>query len=320
MKKIKIDFIDFWEDFDKKDNIFYNFLKTKYDVEISKSPDYVFCSLFGKQHLKYNDKIKILVIGENIFPDFNLYDYAIGFYDIHFRDRYLQYNYLLEKDIVSKREHDIHSKFCAFVYTKNKLNPIRKEIFEKLSEYKKVDSGGGFLNNIGGKIGKSKKDKLEFQKQYKFIIACENQSYPEYNTEKLLEAFASGGIPIYWGDPEIDKIYNKEAFINCRDFKSLDEVKEKVIELDNDDKKYLEMLNKPIFNNFNIEEKENELKEFLTNIFEQDYEMAKRIKMQKGYYIYEHYKVYFPAAFIYDKFLKIKSGTKRFLIKYKIIK
>ena len=45
MKKIKIDFIDFW-DIDKENNIITNTLRSKYDVTISKEPDYIFCSVF----------------------------------------------------------------------------------------------------------------------------------------------------------------------------------------------------------------------------------------------------------------------------------
>lgn len=317
MKKIEIDFIDFWPNFNKTDNIIYNLLKTKYEVEISNNPKYVFCSLFGKKHLKYKDAIKILLIGENIAPDFNLYDYAIGFYDINFNDRYLKYNLLLEENMVrliSERKNKINPKFCAFVYTKNKLNKMRKDIFDKISEYKKVDSAGKYLNNIGKTIGKEKIDKINFQKEYKFIIACENQSYPEYNTEKLLEAFASGGIPIYWGDPKINEIYNKEAFINCSDFKTLEDLKNKIIELDKDDNKYLEMLDKPIFNsNYNFQAEQTKLSDFLENIFEQNYTSAKRVELKKGYYIYEHYKIYFLTAFIYDKFLKLKQFIRKIL-------
>ena len=317
MKKIEINFVDFWPGFNKTDNFIYNFLKKKYQVEISKNPKYIFCSLFGKKHLKYKNAVKILLIGENIAPDFNLYDYAIGFYDIKFEDRYLRYNILFDESIIkllNKKNKKINSKFCAFVYKKNKLNPMRKDIYLKLNEYKKVDSAGKYLNNIGKTIGTSKMDKINFQKQYKFIIACENQAYPGYNTEKLLEAFASGGIPVYWGDPQINEVYNKEAFLNCSNFENLDELKNKIIELDNNDEKYLEILSKPVFNkNFNFQSEKIKLHEFLRNIFEQDFDKARKVKLVKGFYIYEYYKIYFLTAFIFDKFLKLKQIIRKFI-------
>ena len=314
MRKITIDFVDFWSGFNKENNFIYNTLKKKYDVEISKNPEYVFCSLFGKKHIKYNKAIKILLIGENIAPDFNLYDYAIGFYDIKFNDRYLKYNILFDEKMVElalNREAKIKEKFCAFVYSNGKLSSKRKEIFEKLNEYKKVDSGGKYLNNIGENIGKTKQDKIEFQRQYKFIIACENQSFKGYNTEKLLEAFASGGVPIYWGDTEINKIYNPKAFINCSDFKNLDELKEKIIELDNNDEAYLKYLKEPVFNReFNFQNEKDNLEKFLDNIINKEYNYAKKVKITKEYYIYNFYKPYLKLDYIRAKLISAKMKVR----------
>ena len=42
MKKIKINFVDFWQGFDKENNNISNLLKKYYAVEISESPDYIF--------------------------------------------------------------------------------------------------------------------------------------------------------------------------------------------------------------------------------------------------------------------------------------
>ena len=61
-------------------------------------------------------------------------------------------------------------KFCAFVVSNSNANGIRRDFFETLSEYKKVDSGGRYLNNVGGAV----KDKIEFCSQHKFTIAFEN--------------------------------------------------------------------------------------------------------------------------------------------------
>ena len=57
---IKINFVDFWKNFNPKDNYFYNFLDKHFDVELSENPDYCFFSVYGYEHLKYNKSIKIL--------------------------------------------------------------------------------------------------------------------------------------------------------------------------------------------------------------------------------------------------------------------
>lgn len=45
-KHIRIRFVDFWDDFVPENNIFYQLLSEHYDVELSDTPDYLFCSVF----------------------------------------------------------------------------------------------------------------------------------------------------------------------------------------------------------------------------------------------------------------------------------
>jgi alpha(1,3/1,4) fucosyltransferase len=54
MRKIKINFTDFWPGFNPVDNYFFNLLKADYQIEISDQPDYLFFSIFGNNHLKFN--------------------------------------------------------------------------------------------------------------------------------------------------------------------------------------------------------------------------------------------------------------------------
>ena len=156
----------------------------------------------------------------------------------------------------------------------NGSDQIRNELFKKLCSYKKIDSGGKYMNNIGSPV----KDKLEFQKQYKFSIAFENSRDNGYTTEKLIDAFASGGIPIYYGDPLVGKIFNKKAFIDLNDFKTINEAIEYIKKIDNDDKLYLEYIKEPMLLDEKYLEKEfKRIDLFLTNIFDKDIKNAKRV-------------------------------------------
>lgn len=272
--QIRLKFVDFWDNFVPEDSLFYKILSEKYDVVLSDNPDYVFFSVFGQEHLKY-DCIKIFYTGENQSPDFNLCDYAIGFDHIDFGDRYFRFpNYLLYGDsfkLLCKRNilTDLSSKtdFCSFVVSNNNSSPERDLFFDKLSEYKEVSSGGRHRNNVGGPVS----DKLEFQKKHKFAIAFENCSQPGYSTEKILEAFASHSIPIYWGDPLIDRTFNENAFINCHSFSSWNEVVERVKELDCDEDACLKVLNAPVFapDTPSRDDIIEDLKKFLYHIFDQ---------------------------------------------------
>lgn len=290
-KKIKIAFVDFWDDFNRNKNFLTDILQKRYDLEIindsdrSNEVEYLFFSCMGHEHLHY-ECVRIFFTGENFVPDFNLCDYAIGFEHMQYGDRYFRYPlymayYPLDyKRMIEKNNLDtgIEKKFCSFVVSHNAIaNPVREEFFHKLSEYKKVDSGGRFLNNIGLENGVE--DKFEFQKQYKFGIAFENTSHPGYCTEKLMQAFAAGTVPIYWGDPKASEYFNSRAFINCMEYETLDEAVQRVIELDNDEDLYRKVrLESAIVDEEQTLERYRErFEQWLWNVFEQEIEVAKRV-------------------------------------------
>lgn len=284
MKKIKIKYVDFWPNLNPEEFIFTKILKKYFDVEISENPDYIFYSLIGnKDYLNY-DCVRIFYTGENFRPDFNLADYAIGFDNIIFNDRYIRFPLCLLNDNEVRLAENKHLNidknilkekegFCNFIYSNSNAEKIREEFFYRLNEYKKVDSGGRFLNNIGGSVD----DKYKFQCKYKFSIAFENTTYPGYVTEKILQSFGANTIPIYWGDPNVEEIFNNKAFINCNNYSSLDEVIEKVKEIDNNDKLFMKMISEPAFNEENYYKNQLEnLEAFLLEIFSQELDKAYR--------------------------------------------
>jgi glycosyltransferase involved in cell wall biosynthesis len=138
-------------------------------------------------------------------------------------------------------------KFCCLV-TKNISGPgtsKRIEMFDILSGYKRVDSGGRRMNNVG-RIGPSVVDKINFMRNYKFAIAFENCAEEGYTTEKLPEAMLAGCIPIYYGNPLIHREFNPKSFVVSPDSK-LDELRDRVIEIDQNDELYAEYLREPFF-------------------------------------------------------------------------
>lgn len=254
---LKIKFVDL--PFEEMTGQILSILKKNFDDVVEcDDPDFLFYSVFGCEHLKY-DCIRIEWIGENLRPDFNICDYATGFDRIEFLDRYkripLYYFYPTDYAKAIKKhlqtiENLDKKKFCNFVYSNNIASKEREEFFNLLSEYKQVDSGGRYLNNIGGPV----ENKYEFQRQYKFSIAFENSSTDGYVTEKILQAFAAGTIPIYWGSPSIADEFNEKAFINCHAYSSFEEVVKKVIEIDQNDELFYQYLREPIGNENNFPE------------------------------------------------------------------
>ncbi len=292
MKKqiIKLGYVDISRTLNPKKDWFYKLLSQKYQIEISDSPDYLIYGLFGNKHHAYNC-IKIFFTGENTVPNFNCCDYALGFHYISFGDRYLRlplWRLGLEPNAQKvmrpkmSNQAALRRKFCAMVVSNMKqTDGIREAFFEKLSRYKTVDSGGRYKNNVGGPVS----DKKAFLKNYKFSLAFENTSSLGYCTEKLMDAFQAGTIPIYYGDPSVAQDFNAKAFINCHDYNSIDDVIEAIRRLDSDDEAYLAMLKEPIFPNDKIPEKYSTetVLSFFDSIFRQPLSKAHRCDFTKPY-------------------------------------
>lgn len=286
-KTIKLAYTDLWDDFDmQKDFIYKILIGNGAKIEISDQPDYLIFGPCGYNHLGY-DCIKVFYTGEAISPDFNLCDYALAFDDISFGDRYMRMplylhpiyeddlDMALKKHLNKQVEEKISEieEFCSFIVSNDKADPFRTEFYKELSKYKVVNSGGKYLNNIGCPVI----DKYAFNRKHKFSVAFENVSHKGYVTEKILQAFAAGCIPIYWGNSEVAKEFNEKAFVNVMNYASIDEAISIIKEIDSNDELYRQMLREPIFkdNNF-VKKKKLEVEEFVLNIFMQSYEEAKR--------------------------------------------
>lgn len=289
MMKRKIGFCGFFKNFDPYVFPISKMILENYEVEISspKEADYVLFSTFDEKHWFVPDNcIKIFYTGENLTPDFNACDYAIAFDWLTFGDRYMRfplyYTYDNETNMAMENKHLIQEEelrlakkdFCSVTISNSNRNPIFMELFEEISKYKRVDSGGRWMNNVGGPVA----DKLQFDKSHKFSIVCENSASPGYTTEKLVQAFAAACIPIYWGDPEVAKVFNTKSFINVRDYASVEEVARRVREIDNSDEIYYQILHQPtlISEQYTQQYQMKELKLFLDNIFCNSFETAKR--------------------------------------------
>jgi len=273
-RKIKIEFSDWWPGFDKTDNYFYNLLKEEFDVEISSNPDYLFFSVFGNHHQSYRCT-KIFYTGENVAPTLGYCQWSFSFdysndprnYRLPHYLLYDGYYELIRPKVIE--ESFAKRNFCNFVASNGNCSE-RNTFVQQLSKYKKVDSGGRWMNNIGYAVD----DKLKFQSEYKFSIAFENNAYrpqhPGYTTEKIMQPMTVNSIPVYWGNPLIGKEFNTKSFVNFYDFENMGNMIEYIIELDNNDDKYLEML-KTDWLPGNIIPEENKIeniKSFLYKIFD----------------------------------------------------
>lgn len=271
MKTIKVKFVDFWENFDPRHNFIADIISKKYRIELSDAPDYLIFSVFGYENIDYHNCTKIFYSGENITPDFNICDYAIGFNFLSFGDRYIRMPFYTAYGVrqlaapkVIVPEVVLNRKFCSFVVSNAKGAPERERFFQLLSEYKQVDSGGRYKNNVGGPVP----DKNDFIKNYKFNIAFENSMCDGYTTEKIMEPMLVNSVPIYWGNKLIDRDFNPASFVNVSNYSSQEEAVEHIVRLDQNDDEYLSLLSAPWFNEENYLNWEEQLIAFFDNIFE----------------------------------------------------
>ena len=271
-KSIKLDFVNWLGCGIDEWNAMFRFLD--YDFVRSENPDYIVYSntaLRYMPNLKFDGK-KIFFMGEIIDADMSMCDWSFGDNYIddsrHFRMPYYVIRMLytgtlldsLIKNIDVEEVLGEKTGFCNFVFSNTRDGVCRNEFFEKLSKYKKVDSAGRSLNNMGyvlpGRVGTrvghyiTYPEKMDFLSRYKFTIAFENNRSDYnldsgYTTEKITEPMLSNSIPIYRGNPHIGEEFNSKSFLNRLDFNSDEELIERIIELDNDDNLYMEMLSEP---------------------------------------------------------------------------
>ena len=254
-KTIRIWFTDFWSDINNQDNYFVRVLAEKYDLVFDKeNPEILFFSWYGKDYLNYKC-IRVFYTADNVRVDFTACDFGIGF---DYLDRlnyfrlplYIYYLYgnlesLVKKNVDSQAILAKKTGFCAMIVS-NPNSKRRIDFFQKLSKYKKVDSGGRYLNNIGGPVA----DKMKFIADYKFTFAFENSSFPGYTTEKIMEPMIAYSIPIYQGNPLISREFNPASFVNANDYKNDEELIERIVDLDKNDLKYQACLEQPyLYNN-----------------------------------------------------------------------
>ena len=234
-------------------------LKDKFILRFNKyNPDYLIYDIFGKEHRnpKYKNSIKIAMYSENKIIDFNEADYGYAQAHINYLDRYFMYPSFIYKNIkaikkVRKKvlDNPLRTKFCAAVISNSKTtNGFRVKFINKLNKYKKVDMGGSFMNNVGGPV----EDKIKFFSSYKFSIAIENSEGDGYISEKIVDSFISGTIPIYYGNYNLDEYINPKSYILIKNEKNIKKKIKYIKEIDNDDEKYLKILKEKVLINENI--------------------------------------------------------------------
>ncbi|MGL2499834.1 glycosyltransferase family 10 domain-containing protein [Helicobacter pylori] len=281
---LKIAVANWWGDAEEfKKSVLYFILSQRYTITLHQNPnkpqDLVFGNPLGsaRKILSYQNTKRVFYTGENESPNFNLFDYAIGFDELDFNDRYLRmplyYDrlhhkaesvndttapyklkdnslYTLKKPthhfkenhpnlcaVVNNESDPLKRGFASFVAS-NPNAPKRNAFYEALNSIELVTGGGSVRNTLGYKV----ENKSEFLSQYKFNLCFENSQGYGYVTEKIIDAYFSHTIPIYWGSPSVAKDFNPKSFVNVHNFNNFDEAIDYIKYLHTHPNAYLDML------------------------------------------------------------------------------
>jgi len=241
MKKIFV--ANFWEGA-FQDDFFDYFLRSCFgSIEYSDNPytaDICVTSVFG--NVQTDPKKTLAFIGENVRPSFINYNHSLSFDFDTYGGRNVRlplwYSRLAWPGFKQKPRHDNHhnhgyeqlipiypltktrrldmsikDKFCALIA--NNPEGLRINLFNSISKYKQVDGYGNMFSNP------LRKSKFAILPEYKFCLCPENSIYDGYITEKLLDAYAGGTVPIYSGDISVAEDFNYKAFLNYQEIKKM---------------------------------------------------------------------------------------------------
>lgn len=229
---LTIAFHDFWPEFNKARNFFTEILSSRVALKVVEDDaDLAVHSVFGLRHQTAKARKTLFYTGECRRPPLDAVDMAISFDRIdhpkHYRlPLYVPHAYdharegatpyycqpLLAPQIPDRATFE-SLKFCAFLY-KNPHPPRRNAFFKHLDGVRRVDSLGWHLNNTGVAVKPGWLAKIRVLSRYRFAFAFENESHPGYVTEKPLDAFQAGAIPLYWGCPHVAQEINPDSMID----------------------------------------------------------------------------------------------------------
>jgi len=167
-------------------------------------------------------------LGENVRPDFSKTDYSLSFdmSDYCGRNMYMPL-WLLRSTKYAARKADyqpyhpaeleaprpINQGDDVVVYIGNNTTPLRMEAINQLRKL-------GIAVDCYGSQTRPVSDKIRKLSQYRYSLCFENTFTPGYVTEKIVDSFLAGSIPIYWGGAP-PEIFNLDHFFVCRPYQSI---------------------------------------------------------------------------------------------------
>lgn len=280
---LKIHFTDMWGhgeyQFNPLDNYFTDLLSIRFNIELdSVDPDVLIYSCFGNQHLNYSC-FKIFFTGENIKsgikgavinPDETNCNLSFSKYPTSGNNYYLPlwvlfvnwFSKYQPRPLPSNPTYSIslcdltnppslrslpgfdQRKHMMFI--NNNIIKDRVLLFLKLQDKIDIDSYGSLFNNMGGPIRGSELAKHDKLKTYRTTIALENSISSGYITEKIIQPYAAGCIPVYRGGIDYS-VFNPKSMILYDEYSSIDHLVDEIVSVCTDEEKWISYSSQPLF-------------------------------------------------------------------------
>ena len=262
---LKIAFYDFWPEFDRSANFFIEILSSRFELSVVENDsDLAIVTVFGGSHREARAGRRLFFTGENVRPPLDDFDMSVSFdriddprhyrlplYVVHAHDHLREgaaphFCHPVLPPVPPTRQEFADRKFCAFLY-KNPNGTRRNEFFHALCARRTVESVGWHLNNTRTVVKMGWLPKIRVFARYRFAFAFENAAYPGYQTEKILDVFQAGGVPLYWGNSEVGREVAEGSFIDVSRFASDEEAIAAILAADDDYDTYCRYRSTPPF-------------------------------------------------------------------------
>ena len=248
--RVKVAFRGFWPGFSLKSfKAAHPYLQLKYElIESRRRPDVQFFSVrfTGRNSADFvlpdDGRTTVFYTGERVAPDLNRFDWSISFDPSCGRNLYLpgwvrRLNgwgltpYSLVRQKVRSADTMTGRRPCAYIF-RNRV-PRREAFFDQLARRMEIVSPGDSRNNYR-RIVQTPAQKAAFLRHFRFNIAFENEPFPGYLTEKIVDPFLVGCVPIYHGDPLVERTFSPEAFIHVAGESDYEQSIERIMTVDSD--------------------------------------------------------------------------------------
>lgn len=193
------------------------------------SGELVFITDYSLHKVEYYDGIKIGMLIEPIAINPAIYEFIkfnnkkfhkVLTYDKNLIETYDNVEFYPHGGCwINTEDHMVYEKsnlISIIVSDKNRTfgHMLRHSIIDILKKDK-------YNISIFGKGYKPIDYKLEALKDFAFSIVIENSKMDYYFSEKLIDSFMTGTIPIYWGCPSIGDFFNLDGIIIFNDIEDL---------------------------------------------------------------------------------------------------